>query len=84
MPFITEPMRQVPIIEKADVIVAGGGPAGIIAATAAARNGAKVVLVEGHGYLGGVAATGIPFQGFHDDSNRRNRGRHCLGAYRSA
>jgi hypothetical protein len=38
-----------------DVIVAGGGPAGIGAATAAARNGARVLLVEQAGYLGGMA-----------------------------
>jgi len=71
MKFITEPAREIPIVEVADVVVAGGGPAGIVAATAAARNGAKTVLVEGHGFLGGVGTTGIPFQGFHDDRNRR-------------
>ena len=53
------------------MVVAGGGPSGIVAATAAARNGARTVLVEAHGFLGGIAATGIPFQGFHDDKNRR-------------
>lgn len=67
----TEPAREIPIIEEVDVVVAGGGPAGIAAATAAARNGARTLLIEGHGYTGGVGATGIPFQGFHDDRNRR-------------
>jgi hypothetical protein len=38
-----------------DVIVAGGGPAGIGAAIAAARNGSKVLLIEKAGYLGGMA-----------------------------
>jgi hypothetical protein len=38
-----------------DVIVAGGGPAGIGAAVAAARNGSKVLLIEKAGYLGGMA-----------------------------
>lgn len=41
-----------------DVIVAGGGPAGIAAAIAAARKGASVLLIEGHGCLGGVWTAG--------------------------
>ena len=71
METITEPARQTPIADEADVVVVGGGPAGIIASVAAARNGANTILVESHGFLGGVAALGIPFQGFHDDNNRQ-------------
>jgi hypothetical protein len=41
------------------VIVAGGGPAGVAAATAAARNGAEVLLVERYGHLGGLATGGL-------------------------
>ncbi|MBC2602725.1 FAD-dependent oxidoreductase [Puniceicoccus vermicola] len=41
-----------------DVIVAGGGPAGIAAAIAASRTGAKVLILEGHGCLGGVWTAG--------------------------
>ena len=41
-----------------DVVVAGGGPAGFIAAIAAAREGAKVALVERYGFLGGMATAG--------------------------
>ncbi len=42
-----------------DVIVAGGGPAGSIAATAAAREGARTLLIEGTGCLGGMATSGL-------------------------
>lgn len=52
--FTVEPERRVPVGKTADVLVAGGGPAGIAAAIAAAREGAKVVLVERYGYLGGM------------------------------
>lgn len=38
-----------------DVAVCGGGPAGIMAAIAAARNGAKTILIERYGFLGGMA-----------------------------
>lgn len=41
------------------MIVAGGGPAGVAAATAAARNGAEVLLVERYGHLGGLATGGL-------------------------
>ena len=51
---IREPARQVPVAEDADVLVAGGGPAGIAAALAASREGAKTVLLERYGYLGGM------------------------------
>lgn len=47
-----------------DVIVLGGGTAGMIAAVASARSGAKTLLVEKDGYLGGTATWGIPFLGF--------------------
>ena len=42
-----------------DVLVAGGGPAGLAAAVTAARNGAKVTLVEAHGALGGIWTSGL-------------------------
>ncbi len=56
---ITEPAREVPIVAQADVVVAGGGPAGIAAARAAARRGADTVLLERYGHLGGQATGGL-------------------------
>jgi hypothetical protein len=44
-----------------DLIVAGGGPAGVAAAVAAARMGADVVLVEHYGFLGGMSTAGFIF-----------------------
>lgn len=52
-----EPARELPVREY-DVVVAGGGTAGVFAAIAAARNGAKTVLIEGKGYVGGIAVEG--------------------------
>jgi hypothetical protein len=52
--YVPEPARRTPIAGDADVVVAGGGPAGIAAAMAAARQGARTLLVERYGYLGGM------------------------------
>src|SRR5687768_14154394 len=57
--FINEPSKQIPVIFKADVVVCGGGPSGFIAAIAAARNGAKTLLLEHYGFLGGMATAGL-------------------------
>jgi hypothetical protein len=46
-------------IKHWDVVVAGGGPGGVPAAVAAARNGASVLLVEKYGFLGGMATAGL-------------------------
>ncbi|MBF0243905.1 MAG: FAD-dependent oxidoreductase [Planctomycetes bacterium] len=52
-----EPSRNIPIIGEYDVIVCGGGPAGCAAAIGAARRGAKTILLESGGYLGGSPCT---------------------------
>lgn len=55
----TEPTQNLPLDDDADVIVCGAGPAGIAAAIAAARSGAKTKLFEVHGCLGGVWTAGL-------------------------
>lgn len=64
---LTEPARQTPVRGEYDVVVLGGGPAGIAAAVAAARAGRKTLLVERYGFLGGMGtAAGVTnFCGLH-------------------
>lgn len=57
--FITEPERKTPVISETDVLVIGGGAAGIAAAVAASRAGARTMLVERYGALGGLATNGL-------------------------
>jgi hypothetical protein len=54
-----QPARDIPVVEEADVVVCGAGPAGIAAAVAAARTGAKTRLIEVNGCLGGVWTSGL-------------------------
>lgn len=57
MKYITEPAKKTPVAAEVDVAVLGGGPAGLTAALAAARNGAQTLLIERYGVLGGLFAT---------------------------
>ena len=56
---VHEPARDIKVSGEADVVVVGGGPGGVGAALAAARAGAKTVLIERYGYLGGMATGGL-------------------------
>ena len=55
----TEPERRLPVIETADVLVVGGGPSGVAAALAAGRMGARTVLLESQGCVGGMSTSGL-------------------------
>ncbi len=57
--FVKEPARSTPVKAETEVLVIGGGSAGVSAAVAAVRNGADVMLVERLGYLGGLATGGL-------------------------
>jgi len=62
--------KKLDIIGEYDVAVIGGGPGGVCAAIAAARNGAKTVLIERTGMLGGMATSGLvgPFMTCYNQS----------------
>ncbi|MFD0061048.1 FAD-dependent oxidoreductase [Streptomyces sp. NPDC056690] len=50
---------EAPVVQRSDVVVVGGGPAGVSAAVAAARTGADVTLLERYSALGGLASGGM-------------------------
>lgn len=64
---VLEPARQTPVFGEYDVVVLGGGPAGIAAAISAAKGGQRTLLLEAYGFLGGMGtAAGVTnFCGLH-------------------
>lgn len=54
---IVEPTKEIPVLTRCEVLVVGGGPAGLSAALGARRAGADVVLMEAYGCFGGVITT---------------------------
>ena len=64
---ISEPAREIPLYGEYEIVVLGGGPAGIAAAVAAARAGRRTLLIERYGFLGGMGtAAGVTnFCGLH-------------------
>lgn len=80
-----EAARELPLVEDVDVIVCGAGPAGVAAAIAAARAGARVRLFEAHGALGGVWTNSLlgylldfDKPGFNQELVRRLRQRDAI------
>jgi len=75
--FTTRPAQeQIPVLHDVDVIVVGGGPGGIGAAVGAARNGARTLLLERYGFLGGMATAGHvnPWMPNHHDGKPLDTG----------
>jgi len=72
---VLEPQRHTPLFGELDVVVLGGGPAGIAAAASAARHGARTLLVERYGFLGGMGtAAGVTnFCGLHANVHGEHR-----------
>ncbi|MGH8832947.1 MAG: FAD-dependent oxidoreductase, partial [Polaromonas sp.] len=75
MSFITEPARSLPIYGEFDVVVVGGGPAGLAASVSAAKRGARTLLVERYGFLGGMGTAGgvTNFAGLYGRKNGEMR-----------
>ena len=71
MDYLIEPERKLEISAETEVLVLGGGPSGITAAVASARTGAKTLLLERYGFLGGMgtAAMVTNFCGLHANIN---------------
>ena len=59
MDWITEPERKTPVVADVDILVCGGGFAGVAAATCAAKNGTEVLLLENYGFLGGLVTAAL-------------------------
>ena len=86
-----EPAKEIDVFGQYDVVIVGGGPAGLAAAIVSGRNQARTLLIEQFGYLGGTATASlmININGFRNqvepDSTQTVKGiaqeiiRHCTG-----
>ncbi|RMF83072.1 MAG: FAD-dependent oxidoreductase, partial [Nitrospinota bacterium] len=52
-------VQDIPVIQRTEVLVVGGGSSGIAAAVASARNGAQTLLIDRYGFLGGTSTAGL-------------------------
>ncbi|MFC1509811.1 FAD-dependent oxidoreductase [Candidatus Omnitrophota bacterium] len=59
LPTVVEPQQEIPVITETDVLVVGGGPAGVAAAISASRAGSNTVIVERYNHLGGLWTGGL-------------------------
>src|SRR5262245_15024185 len=73
MDHYREEARELPITSRADVVVVGGGVAGVSAAIASARTGVDTLLVERYGALGGNLTIGLleASMSFHDRQGKQ-------------
>ena len=70
---VVQPQRELPVLHTTDVLVVGGGPAGVSAAVAAKRTGVEVTLVERYGYFGGQWTGGLVLVVMAMNGKARNR-----------
>lgn len=71
--YLTLPESRVPVVARPDVLVVGGGSAGLAASVAAARNGADTLLIERFNYVGGLATGGMIILLLTMDDGRGNQ-----------
>jgi len=72
---VIEPQREIPVVDQTDVLVVGGGPAGVAAAVAASRAGARTILIERYNHLGGLWTGGLvlPLLSTHGLSKKKGQ-----------
>ena len=81
MTWVDEPAKRVPVLHEADVVVAGGSVSGVFAAIAAARSGARTVLVERMGSVGGNMGPGMIVGGSMGSGRPHPKTHHHAGVY---
>jgi len=81
MAFVSEPARRIPVLYDVDVVVAGGSVSGVFAAIASSRLGARTVLVERFGSVGGNMGPGMIVGGTLGSGRPHPRAHHQAGVY---